>query len=186
MNRLLACLLPFVFLASLHAADKPFEFSDLDGKPHTPLVAGESKAIVLVFVSPFCPTSNTFTPEINKIAADYAGRVAFYLIEADADLKPADAKKHKETFEITAPILLDPEQRLAKLTKAKTTPEAVVLAKNGDTLYQGRVNDLYKTPTNKQKEPKTHDLRDALDAILAGKQVATPATKAIGCSISGL
>jgi len=87
-------------------------------------------------------------------------------------------------MEIKAPVLLDAAQRLAKLTKAKTTPEAVVLATNGDTLYQGRINDLYATQTKKLKEPKTHDLRLALDAILAGKPVANPAAKATGCSIS--
>jgi len=178
-------LLLFLTLASVApAADKPFEFSDVQGKPHTPLVAGDKKAVVLVFVSPFCPTSNTFTPEINRIMADYAGKFAFYYVEADSDITAADAKKHVETLEIKAPVLLDPEQRLAKLTQARMTPEAVVLAGNGDALYKGRINDLYSTQTKKLKEPKTHDLREALEAILAGKPVANPVTKAIGCTIS--
>jgi hypothetical protein len=75
---------------------------------------------------------------------------------------------------------------LALLTKAKTTPEAVVLAPNSDPLYQGRVNDLYSNQTKKLKEPKTHDLCTALDAIAAGQPVAAPNTKAIGCFISGI
>jgi thiol-disulfide isomerase/thioredoxin len=173
-----------VFTCATAATAEPLSLSDVDGGKHT-LLAGDKKPMVLVFVSPYCPTSNAFTPEINRIAADYDGRVAFYLVEADADITGADARKHVETMEIKAPVLLDPAQRLAKLTKAKTTPEAVVLDTNGYTLYQGRINDLYATQTKKLKEPKTHDLRVALDAILAGKPVANPATKAIGCSISG-
>ncbi len=183
------CFLNFLLLLSFasaaRAAEKPFEFADLEGKPRTPLVAGEKKAVVLIFVSPFCPTSNSFTPEMNRIAADYGGKFPFYFIEADSDITIADAKKHAETMEIKAPILLDPEQRLVKLTNAKMTPEAVVLAGNGAALYQGRINDLYSTQTKKLKEPKTNDLRDALDAILAGKPVPNPTTKAIGCEISG-
>jgi hypothetical protein len=81
-------------------------------------------------------------------------------------------------------VLLDPKQLLAKQTKAGTTPEAVVVGANGDTLYQGRINDLYVTQTRKLKEPKTHDLRAALDALAAGRPVAMSMTKAIGCSIT--
>jgi hypothetical protein len=55
----------------------------------------------------------------------YGDRFAFYLVEADADISIADAKRRVETMEIKAPFRLDPEHRLALLTKAKTTPEAV-------------------------------------------------------------
>jgi thiol-disulfide isomerase/thioredoxin len=174
------------FAIAARAEEPPYEFKDVAGKQHTPLVAGDRKAVVLVFVSPFCPTSNAFTPEANRIAADYAGKFAFYFVEADPEISTDDAMKHVETFQVQAPVLLDPKQRLAKLTKAKITPEAVVLAGSGSTLYQGRINDLYATQTKKLKEPKTHDLRDALEAILAGKPVTNPTTKAIGCSISGV
>lgn len=184
MKSLLSAILFLALSAVAPAKDSPLELSDLEGKVHVPLMIGAKKAVVLVFVSPFCPTSNAFTPEINRIAADYADKFTFYLIEADAEITSADAKKHVETFEIKAPVLLDPEQRLAKLTKAHITPEAVVLAANGSVLYQGRINDLYATQTKKLKEPKTNDLRDALEAIAAGKPVANAVTKAIGCEIS--
>jgi thiol-disulfide isomerase/thioredoxin len=170
----------------LPAAEKPLDFPDVEGKVRTPLVVGDRKAVVLVFVSPYCPTSNAFTPEVNRIAANYGDRFAFYLVEADADITLADAKKHVETMEIKVPVLLDTQHRLALLTKAKTTPEAVVLNANGEPLYQGRINDLYSSQTRKLKEPKTHDLRVALDAIAAGQPVPVAATKAIGCSISGI
>jgi thiol-disulfide isomerase/thioredoxin len=173
-------------LAFAEDKERPLEFPDLQGKSHTPLVAAGRKATVLIFVSPYCPTSNTFMPEVNRIAAEYGDRFAFYYVEADAAIPLPDAKKHAEVFEMKAPVLLDREQRLAKQTKAKFTPEAVVLGKDGATLYQGRVNDLYVTQTKKLKEPKTHDLRAALDDIAAGRPVAVPSTKAIGCAISGV
>jgi len=75
---------------------------------------------------------------------------------------------------------------LAKLTGATITPEVVVLAPGGEKLYQGRVNDYYLTPTRKQRQPTTRELRDALDAILAGRPVSNASVPAAGCKISGL
>jgi hypothetical protein len=73
---------------------------------------------------------------------------------------------------------------LARQTRAKTTPEAVILSPRGDTLYQGRIDDLYVNQTRKLKEPKAHDLRAALDATAAGQPVPISTTKAVGCSIT--
>lgn len=184
MKRAVSVVIALMSAGMALAADKSPELRDINGKTHSPLAVGSRKAAVLVFVSPFCPTSNTFTPEVNDIAAKYGDRFAFYFVEADAELALADAKKHAETFEMKAPVLLDPKQELARKTNAKTTPEAVVVGANGDTLYQGRINDLYATQTRKLKEPKTHDLRVALDAIAAGRPVEVSSTKAIGCSIT--
>jgi len=179
------CFLSLLCTSVALGADKPIELADISGKTHLPLSAEGKKAVVLVFVSPFCPTSNAFTPEVNKLAAEYGDRFNFYLVEADTDIKLDDAKKHVETLEIKAPVLLDPQQQLVKLTGATTTPEVAVLATGGtSTFYQGRINDLYATQTRKLKEPKSHDLRDALEAIAAGRPVANPKTKAIGCSIT--
>lgn len=173
--------------AVLLAADAPLKLPGADGREHTPLVvpAGK-KAAVLVFVSPYCPTANTFMSEINRIATDYAEPFAFHLIHADADAKLTDILQHNEMHSVKIPVLLDKEQRLAKLTGAKITPEAVVLAADGTTLYQGRINDLYLGPTKKQRQPTTKELRDALDAIQQGKPVVIPKTEAMGCKITGL
>lgn len=179
-----AVLLGLVVVVVAAGAEKTPELQDVHGKTFAPLSVGDRKAAVLVFVSPFCPTSNTFTPEVNDIAAKYGDRFSFYFVEADAEISSADAKKHADTFEMKAPVLLDPKQVLARRTGAKTTPEAVVIGPSGETLYQGRINDLYVTQTRKLKEPKTHDLRVALDAIAAGRPVDVSATKAIGCSIT--
>ena len=161
-------------------------FPGADGKDHTPLVAGDKKAVVLFFVSPYCATSTTFLPEINHIVADYESKFAFYFVHADPDLKQTDILQHTEMNAIKATVLMDKEQRLQKLTSAKITPETVVIAPDGKTLYQGRINDLYLGPTKRQRKATTQELRDALEAIQAGKPVATPKTDAVGCKISGL
>ncbi len=186
---------PILLLLLLGAASlthaqtpEPFKFPGADGREHLPLaVSTEKKAVVLCFVSPYCPTSNTFVPELNRIVADYSGKFAFYLVHADPDVKLTDVLQHTEMNEIKATVLIDKEQKLAKLTQAKITPEVVVLsADSKTTLYQGLINDLYLGPTKRQRQATTRDLRDALDAIQSGKPVAQAKTEAVGCKISGM
>jgi len=183
------CLFALLFIAltSLASAqEKPWEFPDPEGTLHSPLAAGDKKGVVLFFVSPYCPTSNTFMPEINRIAEEYAGQFASYMVHADPTIKVTDAYQHTVMFMVKATVILDKEQRLANRVQAKTTPEVVVLAPDGKPLYQGRVNDLYAGPTKRQKKATTQDLRDALDAIQGGKPVLVPRTEAVGCAISGM
>ena len=173
-----------LILPSLTFAQDKLEFAAADGKTYQPFIIGEKKANVLIFVSPYCPTSNTFTPEINQIAEDYAAHFGFYLVQSDPALSLTDAIQYIELFKVQAPVLLDQMQQLAKSVQAQVTPEAVVLGGNGEVLYQGRINDLYAGPTKKQRKATTRDLRDVLEAIVAGKPVANVKTEAIGCKIS--
>ena len=57
---------------------------------------------------------------------------------------------------------------------------------DGKILYQGRINDLYLTPTRRQRAPTTKDLREALDAIKAGKAPSAVSSPAVGCRITGV
>jgi len=184
-STLAACSLFLTSVPRLSAEDA-LTLPGVDGKDYKPLAVGDKKAAVLFFVSAYCPTSNTFVPEINKIVAGYSGKFAFYFVHSDSDLKPTDIVQHTEMNSIKATVLMDKDQRLAKQTQAKITPEVVVIGPDGHTLYQGRVNDLYLGPTKKQRQPTTKDLRDALDAIQAGTPVPNAHTEAMGCKISGL
>ena len=177
-----------VFLIALagsaaFAADGAIELTDLQGKRHLPLAVADQRPVALIFISPYCPTANAFLPEINRIAAKYGDRVAFYLVQADPAVTVTDAARQVELYGISATVLLDAGQKLAKQVKATVTPEAVVLGAASRPLYQGRINDLYLNRTRKQPEPKTHDLVAALDAILAGQTVPAAVAKAVGCSI---
>lgn len=164
------------------AAEPALELMDLAGKRHAPLAVGGVKPVVLIFVTPYCPSANAFMPEVSRIMSLYGARADFYLVHADPAVKAADAAKQAEMFALTATVLLDPACAVARAAQATVTPEVVVRTA-GRTVYQGRINDLYLNRTRKQAEPKSHDLVAALDAILAGRPVANPLTKAIGCSI---
>lgn len=183
MNFRLLLILPALLLAPLKAADAPLSLPDLEGKSVAPLDSGGKKAAVVFFISPYCPTSNTFGPEMNAIVKDFGGDFAFRFVHADTTVTEADRKQHATMMEFTAPVLNDAKQELAKHLGAKTTPEVFVVAPDGKILYQGRINDLYLGPTKRQREIKNHDLRDALTAVREGKAVANPKTEAMGCGI---
>lgn len=168
------------------AAAQALELPGTDGQNHDSLAAGDKKAVVLFFVSPFCPTTKSFMKEINQITADYSDRVVVYLVHSDPEITNEVAMEHAILSEFKATVLLDKEQALAKQVQARITPEVVVLSPKSETLYKGRINDLYLGPTKRQRAATTQDLRDALDAVLAGKPVPALQPEAQGCKIGGM
>ena len=65
---------------------------------------------------------------------------------------------------------------------AERTPEVFVLDESRAVVYRGRIDDQYAIGIHRSSSTR-HDLVDALDAVLAGRPVATPRTDAVGCKI---
>lgn len=142
------------------------------------------KAGVLLFIARDCPISNAYAPEIKRILTAYAPqKIAFELVYPDPGTTSAAAHQHAKDYGYTCPIVLDPTHRLAKKYGATVTPEAVVLSPQGKILYRGRIDDLFVTFGQRRFQVTKHDLRQALEAVLRGKPIATPRTTAIGCFI---
>ena len=165
----------------------PLTASDVDGHKVTLLQDRSRRATVLLFVTNECPITNSYAPEIQRLYLAYtARRIAFYLVYADSDLKPAAVRQHLRDYRLSCPALLDPGHRLVHFTQAAVTPEAVVLSPTGARLYQGRIDDRYLDFGKARFAATAHDLRDALDAVLQGRPIAHPTTRAIGCYISAV
>ncbi len=155
------------------------------GAVHAPLDLDGGRAAVLIVAGIECPISNGYSPEINRLCDEYTKQqVKFYIIYADSDLSAAAAREHARSYGIECPVLLDPRHELTRMLGATVTPEAVIAGPGGKILYRGRIDDLYITLGHRRYEARTHDLKEALDAVLAGRPVANPYTEAVGCSIS--
>jgi thiol-disulfide isomerase/thioredoxin len=142
------------------------------------------KAVVVFFLNTDCPVSNGYAPEMARLAKAYGGKdVLFWGVHCDPDVSADDAARHARDYRLDFPIRLDPEQRLARLTGARVTPEAALLTPDGKVLYHGRIDDRYTPEGKRRDEARTHDLEAALDAVLAGKPVAQAETKAFGCPL---
>ncbi len=160
---------------------------DLHGKNVRPLDVGEAKASVLFFLTPDCPISNSYAPEINAIVRENADKpLRFYVVYVDSDLKVEEARQHAAEFGYRCPVLLDREHRLVAATGVTTTPEVAVVTADGAIAYRGRIDDLYPEIGVKRRAPTRRDLRDALGAVLADRPVPVARTKAVGCTIADL
>jgi len=143
------------------------------------------KAIVVFFTTTDCPLSNNDVPEMNRTRQDYEARgVAFYAVQADSTIADADVVQHAKDYQFSFPVMFDPHQVLVKMTGATTIPSAAVLTPDGTLLYLGRIDNRVEDFNIRRQEPTKFDLREALDAVLAGKPVAHPRTKAFGCAIN--
>lgn len=73
--------------------------------------------------------------------------------------------------------------KLAQKWGITVKPEAFVLSSKGELVYLGRIDDRYADFSKRREQVTSHDLCDALEAILAGNPVAKPRIPAIGCDI---
>ena len=157
---------------------------DLTGHPIDPFRARDHAALVFIFISTDCPISNRYAPEVRRLQSKYASRRIFFaLVHADPTVSGAAVRKHAEEFQLSGEILRDPAHVLVKKCRARVTPEAAVFTPDGQLAYRGRIDDRYVELGKARPEARTHDLADALEAILAGKAIAARETRAIGCSI---
>jgi hypothetical protein len=183
-TRHLLCLLLAVGGWTTHALAAQTPFPDLDGRLQHPLENGTNRSTVLIFILADCPVANSYAPEINRLVAEYSPRrVQFFLVHVDDGLKQEDAVKHARDFGYKCPVLIDRDHALVRRTGVTITPEVAVLGPEGKRLYRGRIDDQQAALGKRRPRPTTRDLRDALDAILAGKPVKRPETKAVGCYI---
>lgn len=179
--RTLPLIMAFAILTS-PASSPAFAQTNVNGGDFRFPGPADAKTVVLIFLGHDCPVSNGYAPEIGRLCRDFKD-VAFVLVYADHDLEEKTARTHAKDFAFPCPVLLDPEQTLARKYAAKVKPEAFLLSPKGDILYRGRIDDLYADLGKRRTQPTRRDLRDALAAALAGRPVATPRTEAVGCPI---
>lgn len=158
----------------------------LDGAPFDPLADREHELVVLVFVTPDCPVSNRYAPELSRIAASTpADRVAWWLVYPDPDVRPEAIDAHRSEYALAIPALRDPQHVLVARAHAKVTPEAAVFA-DGTLVYHGRIDDRVPEFGRAKPQPSVRDLQDALTAALAGKPPDHDTATAVGCPIGDL
>ena len=171
---------------ALSAATAPkFDLRDTNGFRHTADEWRAKRAVVLFFTMTDCPLANGYVPEMNRMRAVYESKgVAFYAVQSDNTISEAAVQKYAQDFAYSFPMLNDPRLTLASLTGAKVSPEVAVLSASGEVLYLGRIDNKVEDLTNPRYAATEPELRNALDAVLAGKAPKEARTRAVGCSIN--
>jgi AhpC/TSA family len=149
------------------------------------LACAAGKTNVQFFITSDCPISNSYAPEIQRLCSDYSNKgVSCSLIYEDVGLDATSMRKHLNEYRYGGmPAVIDSNRKIANRAKATVTPEAVVFDSRGEIRYRGRIDNFYAALGKPRQQVTVHDLRDALDAVLAGRPVPNPETKALGCSI---
>lgn len=168
----------------LSAPCPTFDLPGTDGKDHSLGSFGQDVLVVVVSCN-HCPYVVAYEPRIIALSEEYGAKgVGFCAINAnDATRYPDDAM---EPMKVRArergfrfPYLRDDSQAFVRALGARFTPEVFVFDRERKLRYHGRIDDNHRDPS----QVTSHDLRNALDALLAGKEPAVTRTTAFGCSV---
>src|SRR5262245_42175290 len=154
-----------------------------DGKAHAIKDHAGKKATVVVFLSFDCPVSNSYAGLLTELHKNYSDKGVNFIALVPTDDSPEKVAKKTAEFKYPFPVFSDSKFVAAEAFKATVTPEAFVLDHNFVLRYRGRIDNQYYGRLKKNPQVTEHDLKVSLDALLAGKDVPTPATLAIGCHI---
>lgn len=158
---------------------------DMDGVAHGTLASpAGGQWTSLVFVRTDCPVSNQYAPEIKRICGEYASKgLQCLLVYADAYDTPDTVRRHRADFGYALPAMLDHGHALVARAGATITPEVAVFAAGAELAYLGRIDNLYNELGRPRQQVTERDLRDALNDLVAGRDVRKPRTPATGCFI---
>ena len=162
--------------------DKTYQLSDF----------ADADVLVVIFTCNHCPTAQAYEQRIIKLHEDYQDKgVALVAISPNDPLAVRldelgytdigdslkDMKLHAKRRGFKFPYLYDGEtQRVSTAYGALATPHVFIFDKKRKLRYNGRIDDA------DIKEPKSHDARNAIDDLLAGKPVRVEKTRVFGCS----
>jgi peroxiredoxin len=175
-----------------HAPD--FSLPGVDGRNYKLADFAQADILVVIFTCNHCPTAQAYEDRIKKLAVDYKNKDVVLVAISPNDpqavrldeLGYTDLSDSLEEMKIRArdkgfnfPYLYDGDKQQVSLAYGPVaTPHVFIFDKERKLRYVGRVDD-----SEKPDKVKSHDARNAIEALLAGKKVPVEKTRAFGCSI---
>lgn len=177
------------------AAAPDFSLPGVDGKTHTLADYADAEILAVIFLCNHCPSAQGAESRVKALIKDYADKGLQLIAISPNDPESVrlnelgysiygdsleEMKRHAAEYEFNFPYLYDGEtQRVSLAYGATATPHLFLFDRERKLRYAGRLDDSrYGDPDTIKK----HDAREAIDAMLAGKAVAEPVTRAHGCS----
>jgi len=139
----------------------------------------DKKAIVIMYIATRCPVSLDYDERMAQLAKEYSEKGVMFIGINSNNTEPAsEVTEHAKQKGFTFPVLKDEGNRVADAYDAKVTPEVFVVDSNFVLRYHGRIDDNQRADRVTQR-----DLKNVLDAMLAGRQPSVTETRAFGCTI---
>lgn len=159
---------------------------DLAGQTVDPFTHN-SRADLLLFIRTDCPISNRYAPELERIVGRFATQpLDVWLVYVDEDETPEKIQAHMTEYRLPGTALRDPGQFLATRAGVKVTPEAALFDADGQRRYRGRIDDRHVDYGKQRAEPSTHELLDAITAVMNGQIPSVAEVEAVGCPLPPL
>ena len=162
-----------------------FDLPGVDGKKYSLNSFADKKALIVIFSCNHCPYVQAYEDRIKQIQSDYASKgVSVIAINSNEDKGyPEDSfenmKKRAAEQKFNFLYLRDEDQSVARAYDATHTPEIFLFDKERKLAFHGKIDDNWQEPNRVQN----HYLRNAIDELLAGKEISVPETFTIGCTI---
>lgn len=174
-----------------------FSLPATDGKTYSPSDFSDKKALVIIFMCNHCPYVKAIIDRLITLQVEYAvsGVQLIGINSNESENYPEDSLENMQKWAreegVNFVYLRDESQEVAKAYQAQCTPDIYVFDKERKLAYHGRLDDncLPESEQAARQEPgnvKKHELKNALNAILAGKPVSTEQYPSMGCSIKWL
>ena len=161
-----------------------FQLVDHTGFAHQLYYYKDAPAIVLMTQGNGCPIVRNAMPAYREVRDAYAEKgVQFFLLNSGLQDTPDSIRAEAEEFGFDVPVLLDDYQLIGESLNVTRTAEVFVIDPGSmHVVYHGPIDDRLTYEVQKPKA-KEHYLADALDAVLAGEEVAVAAVDAPGCIV---
>lgn len=169
---------------ALGARAPDFDLPGVDGKNHSLASFQSKRVLVVIFSCNHCPYVKDYEDRMVSIQRDYAARgVQLVAINSNDDKAyPEDSfaemVKRAKQKGFNFPYLRDGSQKVVEAYGGICTPHVFAFDSSRVLRYRGRIDD-----SRDPSKVTSHDLRNALEDLLAGKDVRTPDTRPFGCSI---
>jgi mono/diheme cytochrome c family protein len=143
----------------------------------------DAKLVAVVFLGTECPLARLYAARLNQLATDYADKqVRVVGIDSNVQDTPEEIAEYVREHDVKFPVLKDPDNLVADQFHAVRTPEVFLLDGSRTVRYHGRIDGQYLPGVQKTQEQR-RDLAEAIDELLAGKDVSQPQFEAVGCFI---
>ena len=174
-----------LLLSPISSAVDNFVLLDQNGEAQDLFYDKQSKAIVVMIHGNGCQIIRSILPDFNALRDEYEAKGVRFLM-LNANLQDSRETIASEALEwgIEMPILIDSAQIIGPSLGVTRTAEVLVInAVSREISYRGAINDRVYYERQK-KEASEHYVKNALDAVLAGEQVAVSEVKSVGCIVN--
>jgi thiol-disulfide isomerase/thioredoxin len=144
----------------------------------------DAKLRVFCVLGTECPVSRFYVARLDELSKQYADQgVRFVGIHSNMHDSAADVQKFVKELGVSFPQVHDGQQVIARQLKASRVPEVILIDADDKLRYSGRIDDQY-APGVKRSNATSNHLRNAIDAVLAGKEPAESRVDPVGCLIT--